>query len=52
MKRTLTLKREPIAELTTDEMTTVVGGGAPTLPVGECLQKFVDTLEATRCLCP
>jgi hypothetical protein len=49
VKRTLTLKSETLAALTTDELTSVVGGQAPpTLPVAQCL----DTLQATRCFCP
>ena len=52
MKRTLILKSETLAELTTDQLTGVVGGVLPTTPVDECLDKFFDTLQATRCFCP
>lgn len=53
MKRTLSLKREALTELGTDQLTAVVGAGVlPTIPVDACLEKFVDTMEPTRCLCP
>lgn len=52
MKRTLTLKSETLSELTTDQLTAVVGGAPPTTPVKECLADFFETKEATRCFCP
>ena len=52
MKRTLTLKSETLSDLTTDELTAVAGGVLPTLPVEVCLEKFIETMEPTRCLCP
>ena len=52
MKRTLTLRSETLTELGTDELTAVAGGVVPTLPVDACLDKFFDTMEPTRCLCP
>lgn len=52
MKRTLTLKSEALAELTTDELTVVAGGAPPTLAVADCLADLVNTLQATRCFCP
>lgn len=53
MKRTLSLHREPLADLTPEQLTAVVGGHAiPTSPVKECYQDLVDTLQATRCFCP
>lgn len=52
MKRTLTLKREALAELTTADLSAVVGGVLPTSPIGECLQKYINTIEPTRCMCP
>jgi len=53
VKRSLTLHRESLTELTTDQLTAVVGGHAiPTSPVKECYQDLVDTLQATRCFCP
>ena len=52
MKRTLSLKRETVTELLNDELTGVVGGAPPTTPVNECLDKFFETLQATRCFCP
>jgi hypothetical protein len=50
MKRTLSLKSETLADLTADELTTVLGAqqALPTLPLAVCL----DTLQATRCFCP
>lgn len=36
-KRTLSLKREALTELATDDLRTVVGGAPPTLNVRECL---------------
>lgn len=52
MKRSLTLKRESLTELTGDDLAAVVGGAPPTLNVGECIRKLVDTMQPTRCLCP
>jgi hypothetical protein len=52
VKRTLTLKSETLHELTTGQLAAVVGAAVPTLPVGACLDKFFDTMEATRCFCP
>ena len=52
MKRTLTLKSETLAELTTDQLTRVVGGAPPTIPVQQCLDELFETMEATRCFCP
>ena len=38
MKRTLSLKRESLAELTTRELSGIAGGGVlPTTPVKECV---------------
>jgi len=36
-KRTLTLQRERLAELSTDDLRVVAGGAPPTLNVRECL---------------
>lgn len=53
MKRTLSLHSESLTELTTEQLTAVVGGHALwTTPVRECYDKLVDTLQATRCFCP
>ncbi len=52
MKRTLTLKSESLAELTTDDLTAVAGGALPTLPLAQCYDELVYTLQATRCFCP
>lgn len=52
MKRTLTLKSEALAELSTDELTVVAGGAPPTLAVRDCVAELLDTLQATRCFCP
>ena len=52
MKRRLSLQREVLTELSTDQLTGVVGGVLPTTPVDACLEKFFDTLQATRCFCP
>ena len=49
MKRTLTLKSETLTDLSTDQLTAVVGGYAlPTTPLRDCL----DTWQPTRCMCP
>jgi hypothetical protein len=49
VKRTLALKHESLAELSTDDLGAVAGGQAPpTLPLADCL----DTFQATRCFCP
>lgn len=51
MKRTLTLTSESLTELTSEQMSVVVGGAQeapPTLRLAECL----DTLQPTRCMCP
>ena len=37
MKRSLSLKREPLAELTGTELAAVAGGAAKTTPINECL---------------
>lgn len=53
MKRTLTLARERLTELTADQLGAIHGGHAlPTTPVGACLEDKFDTLQATRCFCP
>lgn len=52
MKRTLTLKSESLAELSSDELTSVVGGVLPTTPYNECLKDLLDTKRATQCFCP
>ena len=52
MKRTLTLKRETLTELTDDQLTGVVGGVLPTLPLDQCLDELLHTKQPTRCLCP
>ena len=36
-KRTLSLKREALSELSTDDLTSVVGGAPKTLVIRECL---------------
>lgn len=36
MKRSLSLSREVLAALTTDELAEVVGGALPTTPVNNC----------------
>ena len=43
MKRTLSLKREPLADLSVDEMATVVGGARSGLscPVRDCVESVV-----------
>ncbi len=52
MKRNLSLARETLAELSTDQLTSVVGGAIPTSPLNDCLYELFDTLQATRCFCP
>lgn len=52
MKRTLSLKRETLTELSHEQLTSVVGGAPPTTPVKECLDDPFYTLQATRCFCP
>ena len=52
MKRTLSLKRESLAELDTTDLRHVVGGAAPTLPLDACLNDLFETMQATRCFCP
>jgi len=53
MKRTLSLSRETLTELSASQLTSVVGGHAiPTSPVRECYEDLIDTLQATRCFCP
>ena len=37
MKRSLSLKREPVADLTSAELTAVVGAALPSTPVTDCL---------------
>ncbi len=37
MKRTLSLKREHLTELTAGELRSVAGGAPPTVPVRDCL---------------
>jgi len=51
MKRSLSLKRETLADLTPEQLTAVVGGALPTTPA-DCLEDLFDTLQATRCFCP
>ena len=36
MKRTLTLKKETLAELDNADLASVVGGAIPTLPISDC----------------
>lgn len=51
--RRLALKREALSELSTEQLTVVVGGDAlPTTPVRYCFEELFDTLQATRCFCP
>lgn len=52
MKRTLSLQREALTELSTGQLTGVVGGVLPTTPVDRCLDELLYTKEPTRCLCP
>jgi hypothetical protein len=54
MKRTLSLTRETLCELTAGQLTSVVGGqqAVPTTPVKDCYNDLIDTLQATRCFCP
>jgi hypothetical protein len=48
MKRTLSLKRETLAELTTDDLRDVVGGASGiTCPLGDCVR---DLSEALGCV--
>lgn len=47
-KRTLSLKRESLTDLTTDELTAVVGGDAPpTQPLAECLSRVPSCAQHT-----
>lgn len=49
MKRTLTLRSESLAELSSDQLSEVAGAQAPpTLPLDYCF----NTMQPTRCLCP
>lgn len=53
MKRTLSLKRESLSELTAAQLASVAGGDAPpTWYLKECLQDVFDTWQPTRCACP
>lgn len=52
MKRSLSLRRESLSDLTPGDLAAVVGAAPPTFNVGECLEKFFDTVQPTRCLCP
>lgn len=50
--RRLALKRELLSELSTEQLSVVLGGHAlPTTPRG-CLEEVFDTYQATRCFCP
>ncbi|HEU0132258.1 MAG TPA: hypothetical protein VFQ85_14815 [Mycobacteriales bacterium] len=54
MKRTLTLKREPLAELVSTELTSVVGAGqlsGLTCPVYDCVSEHqtCDITYQPRC---
>ena len=51
MTRTLSLKRETLTALTTDELGAVHGAAAPTTPVRDCLATLpVRTLNLDDCL--
>lgn len=52
MKRTLSLTRESLTELSDAQLASVAGGAPHTWYVGECLAEIVDTMQPTRCLCP
>lgn len=50
VRRTLTLKREALASLTTDELGTVHGAALPTSPLLYCLATLpVRTLDVREC---
>lgn len=58
MTRSLTLKREALADLTPDDLQAVVGGAGPSTPVKECLTRdsFLVcsencTMYGSRCHC-
>ncbi len=52
MKRTLTLKRESLTELTADDLAGVIGGVLPTTPLDQCLDRLMYTKRPTQCFCP
>lgn len=52
LKKTLSLKSETLAELTADQLRGVVGAALPTLPLGQCTQKWVDSMDPSNCTCP
>ncbi|HEX8003080.1 MAG TPA: hypothetical protein VF519_10345 [Mycobacteriales bacterium] len=57
MKRTLSLRREPLAALTDEDLAAVAAGAIPTTPVEECLygSRYVCTWDCmtrgTTCAC-
>lgn len=53
-KRTLSLKRETLSELSAGDLSSVVAGAPPTLDVRECLPSFavhtcIDCLTRVGC---
>lgn len=57
MKRTLSLRRETLAELTATDLTAVVGGAqlsGPTCPVVDCVSNanLCDITFQPRCFAP
>ena len=60
MKRTLSLKRESLTELSAMDLLHVAGAALPTSPVDYCLDKvqnsvaicITDAGQRSRCMCP
>ena len=53
MKRTLRLAREPIADLTTEDLTGVVGAlSGLTCPVLDCIRPITDNYSCPVCIEP
>lgn len=52
MKKSLVLRSETLAELTAEQLRGVVGAALPTLPLGDCTNKWVDSLDPSNCTCP
>lgn len=51
MKRTLSLKREALSELTPAELRSVAGGAPPTFPVRECLLDTMSCIATCQASC-
>lgn len=56
MIRTLSLKREALAELSADDLATVAGAALPTSPLDWCLNTqlvcYTKQAGGSRCTCP